>query len=130
MKFLGVIAQENLCFEDLTLLSKTLKKLEGEKVTIEIKKRVQGRSMPQNRYYHSVVVKILSDETGYTLDEMHEVLKYKFLLQEGDMPYVKSTTSLTVPEFEEYLRLIRMWASSELQTYIPGPGEPDLDLIF
>jgi len=75
-----------------------------------------------------VVVKMLSEETGYSKGEMHEVLKGRFLGQEtriGDETifYTKDTSSLKTTEFEEYLSDIREWASVELNCYIPEPNE-------
>lgn len=89
------------------------------------------RSNPQNRYYHGVVVPILSEFLGYTNEEMHEVLKHKFLRLMAFFPtksggenvwITKSTADLDTKCFEEYLSQIRIWASSEIGCYIPDPG--------
>ena len=37
------------------------------------------RSNQQSRYYWGIVVQILSEHTGFTKDEVHELLKRKFL---------------------------------------------------
>ena len=55
----------------------TLKMLKGTKL-IKIEKYSKKRSNPQNRYYHGCVLKYLSETTGFTVTEMHEVLKAKF----------------------------------------------------
>ena len=110
-----------------------------ERLTTEIKKYSEGwltvsdnkpsRSNQQNAYYWGVVVKILSSETGYTPDEMHEVLKFKFLgtreisFKGEKIPTLNDSKSLKTNEFEEYLTKIREWASAELSIYIPTPNE-------
>jgi hypothetical protein len=95
----------------------------------------KSRSNPQNRYYWGCVVQILSDETGYTKDEVHDIIKRKFLtekrLYQGGKPnfklqeleFSKSTTELDTKEWENLMSQIREWASMELGIYIQNPGE-------
>jgi len=75
----------------------------------------KGRSNPQNRYFHGVVLPLLSDCTGYTDEEMKGIVKYKF--------GIKSTSALTTIEHEEFMSKIRMWASRDLECWIPEPHE-------
>lgn len=95
-------------------------------------KEYKMRSLPENRYYFGVVLKILSDELGYSVNEVHELTKQMFLSEviflktkEGvkEIHIPKSTTNLKTVEFEEYLSSIRQWASMELGIYIPTPNE-------
>jgi len=97
-----------------------------------LSKQAQIRSTPENKYYWGVVVKILSDELGCTSNEVHEVLKELFLktpkylkTKEGlrEIWVTKSTASLTIGDFEEYLEKIRQWASIEMGYWIPEPWE-------
>ena len=86
------------------------------------------RSIPQNSYYHGAIVSVLSEETGYTPDEIHEVLKWKFLKKEVTINgesciSTKSTRDLSTAEFEDYLDQIRVWASSELGILLREPHE-------
>lgn len=79
-----------------------------------------------------VVVKMLSDEMGLIPEETHELLKGMFLkkgVEVGGKRYeiVKSTASLSIEEFEEYLEKIRLWAAVELNCEIPLPNEIVLD---
>ena len=80
--------------------------------------------MNQNSYYWTVTVQIISDWTGYTPDEAHEMLKWKFLRREeaGKPPTVRSTADLTTSEAEDYYEQIRRWAGSE-GVRIPMPNE-------
>lgn len=87
-----------------------------------------SRSNPQNRYYWGVVIDILSNELGYTPEEIHEILRQKFLTRKAlvkDEEFVIpiSTTTLTTVEMENYLTKIREWASLYSGIYIPEPNE-------
>jgi sulfur transfer complex TusBCD TusB component (DsrH family) len=52
--------------------------LEGKRVVITIEKQRSSRSLQQNKLYW-VYIDILSKELGHSKDEMHELVKYKFL---------------------------------------------------
>ena len=95
-------------------------------------KELKYRSTPENNYYFGVVIDILSNELGYTKMELHELLKSMFLRQtkylktkDGvrEVSVIKSTTSLSVGEFEDYLSAIRQFASISLGIYLPLPNE-------
>lgn len=92
---------------------------------IEIQKSKKTRSLPQNKYYWGVVIKIIANHTGYTSDETHQELARMFLSYEaGNLKrFVKSTTKLNTIDFEDYLDKCRTWASNELNCYIPLPNE-------
>jgi hypothetical protein len=106
-----------------------LKQLKGTKL-IKIEKYSKKRSSPQNRYYHAVVLKYLSETTGFSLSEMHEVLKAKFLPYERAnrvtsevVQFGRSTTELNTLQYEEFLEQVRVWALNELDCLIPLPNE-------
>lgn len=93
-----------------------------------------ARSQQANRYYWGVVIKALCDHTGYTPDELHEVLKQKFLPKslalldgngdvKGEFVMGGSTAKLKVDEFHAYLEQVRRFAAEELGVYTPDPGE-------
>lgn len=66
-----------------------------------------SRSSQANRYYFGVVIKMLSDETGYEPDEMHECLAMRFLRIEDDpitgAPRRKRTPKCDTSEFAAYV---------------------------
>lgn len=86
-----------------------------------------------------VVYKILSEHTGFSPEEIHEVCRHKFLkdwvlLQKKDGAYTevesaKSTTSLSTSDMEKYLESIRIWASADLGCFIPLPNEANYSTI-
>lgn len=90
-------------------------------VTVRIERKRATRSTQANRLYWGVYVATLSEYTGFTPDEMHEVLKAKFLPKrlavcDGNGEVVDeyvlggSTTKLDVVEFGDYLAAIQAWA--------------------
>jgi len=82
------------------------------------------RSNPQNAYYWGVLIKYISEETGYTESKTHLKLCQKFLLIMDDgTPYAKRTTDLNTAEMEKYNEDVRRWASSFLNLYLPLPNE-------
>lgn len=106
---------------------------EGWQVEIAVTRRRATRSLQQNAYYWGVVIQALSDHTGYTPDEIHDICKARFIpkrlaMQKGNGEIVGefvlggSTRSLNKNEFYEYVEQIRQWAA-ELDCYIPDPGE-------
>jgi hypothetical protein len=82
------------------------------------------RSNQQNRYLHGVFLKILSDELGYTLDEVKGIMKWAINKKYGmDLPH---TSNATTKELEDWLARGREWASIELGIYIPEPNEQEV----
>ena len=91
-------------------------------LTVKIYKK--NRSLEQNAYLWGCVYQIISEETGYTPDEVHQIFAEKFLSYEKKgKTFVKSTTKLNTAEMEDYLRRCREFASMELHLYVPLPGE-------
>jgi hypothetical protein len=115
--------------QDKAKLFNILKSLSG-KHSISIEKFRDGRSTNQNRYYWGIIVNGLASEFGYFRDEIHQLLRQKFLSYTRENPktgttehFVRSTTDLTTEEMEEYLESIRVWALSEFSVYLPLPNE-------
>lgn len=106
----------------------------GKRIFITLETETKSRSLPQNSYYWGVIIDLLSEHTGFTQDEMHEILKHKFLRRtvwihtkhntEEQSIITRSTTDLSTKEFEEYLSQIRTWASADLGLWMPEPNEP------
>lgn len=113
---------------DKVRLFDILKNLKGRQA-IAIKKQRAVRSASQSRYYFGVVLSYLVDETGYTKEECHQLMGRMFLRYDKELPngtvesFVRSTTTLSTMEMEEYLERIRVFALTELGTYIPLPNE-------
>ena len=114
--------------DDKYRLFATLKGLKG-KQNIKIQKHRNKRSNKQNKYYWGIVIAYISNETGFTDKEVHELLKFKFLQtskvsKQGSVEtFIQSTTELDTLEAEEYLDKIRIWALNFLNLPIPLPNE-------
>lgn len=86
--------------------------------------QIKSRSLPENNYYWGICVEAISQYTGFTPNETHELLKWKFLrIVKGKLESCRSTTELSVGEFELFLSQVRQWASEELNVYINLPNE-------
>lgn len=129
MKHQAIVKNHKLIFGDNDRFKLDVAKNEGDFVTITVDKPKKRRSNDLNAYYWGAVIKILSDFTGFEKEEMHEVLKLKFLLNKKQMPdgkwieYTKSTKGLNSEDMIEYVEQIKRWATSELDVYIPDPNE-------
>jgi hypothetical protein len=91
---------------------------------LTIKEYKKQRSNEANRYYWGVVVKIISEETGYTPDEVHSLLSTMFLKDHKEFKgrrytVIKSSSVLKTDEFHEFIEKSKRWASIELGLYIP-----------
>lgn len=83
------------------------------------------RSSQANRYLFGVVYKTIANETGFTVDEVHDAMKVKFRSREDvstGLTVVRSTRSDT-DDFWEYVDQVRLWSHTFLGAYIPEPNE-------
>ena len=130
LKFHGTIQGHKFLAKEPKAFLAHVKSLSGQEVTVTVNKyrAYKQRSNDQNRYYWGVVIKLLRDETGHSPEELHEILKLKFLLKTYQLkgkqfPGVVSTADLSTMEFEDLMAKIRSWASLDLGIYIPAPNE-------
>ena len=69
-----------------------------------------SRSHDQNSLLWGVIYKGLSDTTGYSCEELHDLCRSRWLVDdEGDL---MSTASLSKKEFNEYIDKIINWSKS------------------
>jgi len=104
--------------------------LPGKVLAVEITRHSAKRSSNLNAYYWGVVVKTISEATGYEPEEVHELLASKFLPPRevtigGDTIMVRaSTAKLPTVEFMAYLEDCKRFAAVQLEgLYIPDPNE-------
>jgi hypothetical protein len=76
------------------------------------------------------VIPYIAIETGYTKEEMHDVLRRMFLSYEKKNEitqsvdiFLLSTAKLDNVEFNEYIEKIRAFALEQLNIYVPLPNE-------
>ena len=114
MKFAGKIKQGKLTLDDNLGFRDYLYLIEGD-VHLEIKPAEKVRSPQQNAYYR-VIIRILSNELGYTEQEMHETIKDKY--------DIGSTKQLSVDEFTEFIEIIKRWAVTDMGIVLPNARQP------
>ena len=117
--------------KDKRSLINYLKEL-GNDYIVDVKKKRNTRSNMQNNYYWKCIVQELADFTRFFPDEMHDILRAKFL-NEWQMIDVNdkkigvnkigSTTALNTKDFEVYTEQIRIWALSDLGIRLMLPNE-------
>ena len=81
-----------------------------------IKERNSDRSVEQNARLWDLYTSI-GDYLGYTAQEIHELMGYKFLLEEKNIgrekiTRIKSTTKLSVKEMGDFQTKVESWASN------------------
>lgn len=101
--------------------------LDGQ-VCVTVAQVKDKRTNMQNALYW-VYIKILGDALGYYKDEVHEIVKFKFLKKQvvnedsGEiLEYIGSTTGLSRAEFGELIDRMVQWAA-EMKIELPAPGE-------
>lgn len=115
----------------------------GKEVYIEVYAKEDIRTLDQNAYYFVAIVEPITDrynELGERFDPdiVHEMLKYRFLRvtrynpKTGDVEtaYVKSTASLSVPEFSFYIEDCIRYAAEDLELVIEPPTKARPEFSF
>jgi len=89
---------------------------EGKTPQVTIKEKVSGdkRSIEANKFLWGRLYKSISNFTGYLPMEVHLLCGHLFLteqktINEVQVPYVRSTTDLTVQEFSLYIQQIESY---------------------
>ena len=126
MSFVGTVERGKLKLDLPRDYDRWLLTLEGQRVTVEVKKFRKNRTDAQNKYWWGVVIDILSKEIGFEPEEIHDYIKRRFLPVTSEKYGIssgKSTTRLTTVEFIDLIERVQRWAAQDLHIYIPDPGE-------
>ena len=124
MKAFGTVKNGKLILNNERRFNDNLNIFEGEEIEIRIKVRTNNRTTEQNSLYWKWI-NIMSEETGFTKEEMHELVKYKFLKRTSinnngvEEVKLKSTTSLTVKEFTKLMDDVLYWSNNTLNINLP-----------
>lgn len=130
----GQIEGGKLEIRNRSQMSAALRGMKDGEVLIRIERLRATRSGRQNAWYWGVIVQMLAEHTGYTPDEMHEVLKAKFIPKrfavadgngeiQDELVIGGSSAQLNTVEFGEYCEAIRQWAADALHVVIPDPED-------
>jgi len=98
-------------------------------MVVEVKEYKRNRSVEQNSRLWSIY-KIIGDELGYTVEEIHDLMRTMFLgrvvkeIAGQTVESLPSTTKLKVGEMCEYQEAIERWAGS-MGIRLPAWGYDD-----
>ena len=126
MKAFGKIVKGKIIFDDKSKFLNDVAKFNDDiKIVIEVREAKDIRTNAQNRLWWKWI-EIISNELGYQdKQEIHNILKYKFLLKEevinGEIHQgLKSTTTLTKEEFGKLTQDIFFWANDTFNINLPN----------
>jgi hypothetical protein len=106
----------NLTRMNLPILITKLKELDFSKVwKVQVTERKPIRNLSQNDLYWTLL-EGLSDHLGYTKDELHELMKYKYLKYAKEIAgqpvvVVPSTSDLDTAQFAELIENVLRFAN-------------------
>lgn len=110
-------------------LASQLHHFAGKPIELIIRRKKKYRSIQQNRFLW-LSYNLISDHTGFTPNECHEIFKGLFLKAEkvndktGTLfQYTRSTTELSTTEFMEYIESIVKFCAEEFQITMPMPNQ-------
>ncbi|MDB5288573.1 MAG: hypothetical protein JWR05_3522 [Mucilaginibacter sp.] len=113
-----------------------LNDFKGKEVRITVERKSK-RSNPQNSYFHGVIIPIvkahlidLGWKDAKSTEWVKNYIKYNCLIIETEnedtgevVKTLGETSSLTKPEFMEFVADVQQWAIEKLGLQIPDPGQ-------
>lgn len=120
--------------ENPSILAHYRTKHKNERTILKLSKWYPKRSLNENSYMWGVVYQYISEFTGMTPQEVHDVCKLEFNFKwvevlnknTGELKQVKvpiSTKDLSTVEMENYLETIRRYYLTEFGLMTPLPNE-------
>lgn len=116
-------------FDRMLLHLNGLEETKKYKVTIQPYRKM--RSIEQNSYLHAVPMKIISEHTGYEIEDLKTYLlgqafgweEFEMMGQRRKRPVKRGTSDLNTEEFSWFIEWLSAWAAQELELIIPMPNE-------
>lgn len=122
--FLASILKGKLVFNNPEPFDRYLYSLNGKSVEVVVRLPRKDRSYKQNRFLWGICYELISEATGYTREEIHDSMRMMFLRDEDrKIPTLKSTTTLSTLEMNEYWARIQQFAAEKLNLIIPDPSQ-------
>jgi len=124
--FLGTIREGKLFLDKAGQYKAHLQSFPNEKrVEVTVQKLTHPRTNQQNRYFHGVVCKLISDSTGTDLEVVKNFLKGECGAKVffGNTWVPKPTHLMDTLEMVELCDKAIAWAAEFLGVKIPLPGE-------
>ena len=125
MKAFGKIVKGKIVFNNKAkFLNGVAKFDEGTIIVISINEAKDVRTNQQNKLWWSWM-QIIGESIGYSKNEIHDIVKYKFLLREEVIDgethqYIKSTTTLSKEDFSKITQDVFFWANDTLNIKLPN----------
>jgi hypothetical protein len=121
----GKVEKGKLVLDHPEQLVVRLASLEGKRIELIVRKETTTRSNQQNKYMWGVVYAIISEQTGYDPEQVHDAMKVKFASKHLDNGLVitERTSKMDTARMTQYIDDIKRWAAEFLGLYIPDAGE-------
>jgi hypothetical protein len=122
----GTVTDKGLTLDAPEAFKGAMRSFKRGRIRVKVELEKETRSARANRYYFGVVLKAISEHTGYEVDELHDYFKLQFNARElmvGRESAIvgSSTRRLDSQKFYDYLERIRRFASMELGITLPEP---------
>lgn len=127
MKFLAIIRNKEIIYKNEPFVRHHLSKLETQKVTVEVKRVFNKRSLNQNALMW-IWFTLIAEHTGYSPEEVHKVVKGLYCpkkqIKLKDKVYMvtRGTSELSVGEMVELMMRIEAMAA-DLGIRLPTADE-------
>jgi len=140
-KHFAKILKGRLVYDDQKKLTNFLKSFKDEQpvqvvISRKFKKRTSGQIWEDtnfNGYYWGVMFEIISKELGYFTKEERSQLHEWIQINVGNVVVMKDgkevtrgTSEMSGMEFAEFCKNVRIWASRDLEIYLPEPHEAEV----
>tara|TARA_Y100000401_G_scaffold63870_1_gene50744 strand:+ start:1905 stop:2288 length:384 start_codon:yes stop_codon:yes gene_type:complete len=125
MKTFGKIKKGKLILNNKDKFNLELKQFEGKDIIIKIEERSPNRSKEQNSLWWKWM-DLIGLEIGYTKEETHQLMKYKFLkrsvvnIDGYEETIIKGTSTLTHKEFSALMNNVHFFANDTLNINLPS----------
>lgn len=119
----GRVQNGKMVWRDKEQAQKHVASLEGKRTVTLVEEYPGVRTSNQNRFFHGIVCKYISEATGYEMPETKILLKHMFLTRVGKNGrlYVRETHRLNRAEFAIFIDECVRWAALYLDLVIPEP---------
>lgn len=123
----GEIKAGKLVLDSPRFLKGMVQQFADCKVNVTISPRAKRKSKEQQGYLWGVVYPYMTEHTGHTPEELHEIFKVKFLRKKrlwrgAEMVVVGSTESLTSGEMAEFITNV-VREAADMGIAVPDPDK-------
>lgn len=123
----GHITDGKLVLDNPSWFKGMLQQFNNAPVVLTLERKVNSRSKGQLGYYWGIILQHISEHTGHTPEDLHDIFKMKYLRRKkvwrgSALLTVGSTSSLSSNEMSEFMQNIILEAN-EMGIEIP-PADP------